>query len=517
MKEKPSSTTPTRPVVQTGIAGLDNILCGGFPPNRLYLVQGDPGVGKTTMALQFLREGVRRGERVLYVTLSETREELHAVAHSHGWSLDGVDVYEMSAGEAAVESAEEENTLYVPAEVELGERMRALLVEVDRVKPARLVIDSCSELRLLAHSPLRFRRQILSLKEGLVRRNCTVLLLENPTSAGGDPLLQSLVHGVVMMEQLLQVYGAERRRVRVIKLREVGFRGGYHDMNIRKEGVVVFPRLIAAEHRAALKAEPVSSGLASIDALLGGGIDRGTSSLFMGPAGSGKSALASQYASAAADRGERVAMFTFDEGAHTLLQRANALGMSLEKHIKSGLVTVQQVDPAELSPGEYIQVVRSAVEEHDARMIVIDSLNGYLQAMPEERFLIAQMHELLAYLAQRGVVTIMVVAQQGLLGSMTSPVDISYLADTVVLTRYFEAEGRVRKAVSVVKKRSGYHENTIREFSLGPDGFVVGPPLSRFQGVLTGVPIFEGSLSERLLDATEADSLDPRLGPKNER
>jgi circadian clock protein KaiC len=504
VQEKPVSISvpgaPKGTLVSTGVAGLDNILCGGLPAHRLYLIQGEPGVGKTTVALQYLLEGVRSGERVLYVTLSETKEELAAVAHSHGWSLEGLDVYEMSSGEGTLESNEDENTLYVPAEVELGERMRALLVEVDRVKPARLVIDSCTELRLLAHSPLRFRRQLLALKEGLVRRDCTILLLENPLSTGGDPLLQSLVHGVVLMEQLPQLYGAERRRVRIIKLREVRFRGGFHDMNIRKEGVVVFPRLVAAEHRAPLRPEPVSSGLSSIDALLGGGVDRGTSNLFMGPAGSGKSALASQYASAAAARGERVAMFTFDEGAHTLQERARAMGMDLDRHLESGLVTVQQVDPAELSPGEFIHVVRTAVEQDDARMIVIDSLNGYLQSMPEERFLIAQMHELLAYLAQRGVVTIMVVAQQGLLGSMTSPVDISYLADTVVLTRYFESQGRVRKAVSVVKKRSGRHENTIREVSMGPNGITVGEPLAHFQGVLSGVPIFEENGSEKLID-----------------
>ncbi len=508
MFDKTTTTSSNRgALVATGVSGLDNILCGGFPAHRLYLVQGDPGVGKTTLALQFLLEGVRQGEKVLYVTLSETREELYAVAHGHDWSLEGVNIYEMSAGEA-IETADEENTLYVPAEVELGERMRALLVEVDQVKPSRIVIDSCTELRLLAHSPLRFRRQLLALKEGLVRRNCTILLLENPVSTNGsDPLLQSLVHGVVLMEQLTPLYGAQRRRLRVIKMREVGFRGGFHDINIRKGGVVVYPRLVAAEHRGPLRPEPVASGVPELDALLGGGIDRGTSSLFMGPAGSGKSALASQYASAAADRGERVAMFTFDEGAHTLFQRANALGMSLEKHAMSGAVTVQQIDPAELSPGEFIHAVRSAVEDSHARMIVIDSLNGYLQAMPEEGFLVAQMHELLTYLAQRGVVTIMVVAQQGLLGTMTSPVDISYLADTVVLTRYFEAHGRVRKAVSVVKKRSGRHEDTIREFALSSRGVTVGEPLSQFQGVLSGVPVLDGSaLNHVLADSVSRDA-----------
>jgi circadian clock protein KaiC len=494
VQDKGSSASPSTAkgsVVSTGVAGLDNILCGGLPAHRMYLIQGDPGVGKTTVALQFLREGVRSGERVLYVTLSETREELAAVAESHGWTLEGVDVYEMSSADGGLESGEDENTLYVPAEIELGERMRALLVEVDRVKPARLVIDSCTELRLLAHSALRFRRQLLALKEGLVRRGCTILLLANLLSTDSDPLLQSLVHGVILMEQLPQLYGAERRRVRVVKLREVGFRGGFHDMNILADGVVVFPRLVAAEHRGPMQSESISSGLPSIDALLGGGLDRGTSNLFMGPAGSGKSALTSQYAATAAERGERVAMFTFDEGTHTLLQRANALGMHFEKHLQSGLITVQQVDPAELSPGEFIHIVRKAVEDDSARMVIIDSLNGYLQSMPEERFLVAQMHELLAYLAQRGVVTIMVVSQQGLVGSVTAPVDISYLADTVVLTRYFEVDGHVRKAVSVMKKRSGRHENTIREMSMGTHGISVGEPLSRFRGLLSGITTFD--------------------------
>jgi circadian clock protein KaiC len=470
----------------TGVTGLDDVLGGGFPRNRLYLVQGDPGVGKTTLALQFLREGVRLAERALYVTLSESREELRAVGESHGWSLDGIDVFEMSAGSRQGTSEVDENTLYVPAEVELGERMNDLLAEVDRVQPTRIVVDSCTELRLLAQSPLRFRRQLLMLKDDLVRRRCTILVLD---TIAGDLLLQSLVHGVVVMEQLAPLYGAERRRLRVVKLREVKFRGGFHDMTIEAGGgVIVFPRLVAAEHHDAFAHDTVSSGIREIDDLVGGGLDRGTSTLLMGPAGCGKSSLAVQYAAAAAARGERVAIFAFDEGPGTLFARAAATGADLAPHVAAGRIRVQQIDPAEMPPGEFAHVVCRAVED-GARMVVIDSLNGYLHAMPEEHFLCAQLHELLSYLRQRGVVTIMVVAQHGLVGAMTDTIDVSYLADTVVLTRYFESDGEVHKAISVMKKRSGRHEATIRKFSLGAEGFVVSEPLRDFRGVLTGTVV----------------------------
>jgi circadian clock protein KaiC len=483
--------------VSTGIPGLDDILCGGFPRNRLYLVQGDPGVGKTTLALQFLIEGLRQGERCFYVTLSETREELHAVAEAHGFNIEGMTIYEMSAAETISMRNEEENTLYVAGEIELGERMRDLLTEVDRVGPQRIVIDSCSELRLLAQSPLRFRRQLLALKADLVKRGCTILLLENPTSVGGDPLLQSLVHGVVEMQQLAPLYGAARRRLRVTKLRESSFRGGYHDMTISSGGVTVFPRLIAAEHGEEQPgAGAFGSGVAELDALLGGGFDRGTSVLIMGPAGSGKSALSQQYAIAAAERGETASIYTFDEGLGTAYARAESMGIPLRKQVRSGRLHMRQVDPAELSPGEFVAAVRHDVEQRKAGLIIIDSLNGYLHAMPEEHFLVAQMHELLSYLRQQNVLTIMIVAQHGFLGPMTGPVDVSYLADTVVLTRFFEAAGRVRKAISVVKKRTGSHEDTIRELRLGRGGVRVGQPLERFRGVMTGTPVFDGDEHE---------------------
>lgn len=490
------------PLVSTGTPGLDEVLCGGLPSRRMYLLQGDPGVGKTTLALRFLLAGAEQGERCLYVTLSETREELTAVANGHGWSLDPIELYEMSAAEHGIGELEE-NTLYVPAEVELGERIGALLSAVNKVQPNRIVLDSCSELRLLAQSPLRFRRQLLALKAELIRRDCTILLLENPTSVGGDPLLQSLVHGVIAMEQLSPLYGAERRRMRIVKMRELAFRGGYHDFVIRRGGVEVFPRLVASAHPAAFEPESVSSGVPALDALVGGGLDRGTSTLLMGPAGSGKSSIAMQYSVAAARRGEHVAYFSFDEGLEVLLARANKLGMELDEHIEQKRIVVKQIDPAELSPGEFTSIVRKSTEGVAARLLVIDSLNGFLQAMPEEHFLTTQLHEVLSFLRQRGVVTLLLMAQHGFLGRMDVPVDVSYLADSVMLTRYFEASGRVRKALSIVKKRSGAHEDTIREFAITSSGVVLGEPLTAFQGVLTGVPHYDGRDSSPLLQTSD--------------
>jgi circadian clock protein KaiC len=362
--------------------------------------------------------------------------------------------------------------------------MQRLLREVDLVKPTRIVLDSCTELRLLAQSALRFRRQVRALKDDLIRSECTVLLIENPVQLGGDPLLQSLVHGVICLDQHEQLFGVERRRLRVAKMREVDFRGGLHDVRIRHEGLVVYPRLVAAEHGVGFTRDLVSSGIPHLDALVGGGLDRGTSTLIVGPAGSGKSALTSQWAVAAAERGEHVAMYTFDEGSGTLFARAEGLGLPLRGHVEAGTITVQQIDPAELSPGEFVHVVRHAVESRRARVVVIDSLNGYLHAMPQEHFLAAHLHELLAYLRQHGVVVLMVVAQHGLIGG-ESPIDVSYVADNVIVTRFFEAEARVRKAISVVKKRAGAHEDTIRELTMGPRGLVFGEPLVGFDRVMT--------------------------------
>lgn len=473
----------------TGIAGLDHVLLGGLLRNRLYLVDGDPGAGKTTLATQFLLEGARRRERSLYITLSETAEELAAGAASHGWSLDGVTIVELVAEEADLD-AETQVTMYHPSEVELHATTRRVLEAVERVNPARVVFDSLSEMRLLAQHSLRYRRQILALKQFFIGRRCTVLLLDDKTSEGSDLQLQSIAHGVISLEHLAPLYGGARRRLRVIKLRGANYRGGFHDFSIRREGLTVFPRLVAAEHHATFEPSSVASGVHELDQLLGGGPDRGTSTLLIGPAGSGKSTLALQYAVAAARRGEHAVMFTFDESIATLEMRARSIGIALHDARESGTLRIQQIDPAEMSPGEFGFLVRSAVEQEGARLIVIDSLNGYLNAMPEERFLTAQLHELLTYLGQQGVTTIMVVAQHGLVGSRAeAPVDTSYLADSVVLLRYFEDRGRVRKAISVVKKRSGHHEDSIRELWFDRDGIHLGEPVTRLRGILTGVPM----------------------------
>jgi circadian clock protein KaiC len=474
--------------LSTGVAGLDDVLRGGLPASRMYLVEGDPGAGKTTLALQFLREGVRLGQRTLYITLSETRDELVAVCASHGWALDGIDVHEVSA--ALLD--DEDNTLFVPGDIELGERSREMLAEVERVGPARVVLDSCTELRLLAQSQLRFRRQLLALKEALIRRGCTILLLDNPGGHVGDGLLQSLVHGVIHMEQLSPEYGAERRRLRVKKLREVSFRGGYHDFVIRTGGLEVFPRLVAAEHHDRVLGEALKSGVRELDDLLGGGLPRGTSTLIMGPAGSLKSSIAIQYAVAAALGGDRVAAFLFDEDEATMVARSEGLGMPVRRCLSEGRLQVRQVDPAQLSPGEFTHIIREAVEKDGARLVLIDSLNGYLHAMSQEKLLALQLHELLSYLRQVGVATVMVVALHGLVGEQRAPIDVSYLADNVILMRFFEAQGQVRRAVSMLKKRTGRHEATIRELSIGNDRLVVGPPLDQFRGVLAGTPQYVG-------------------------
>lgn len=490
----PSPSTPrveTRPRrLETGIPGLDDILVGGLPAERLYLINGEPGAGKTTLAMQFLLEGLRHEERSLYVTLSETKDELADIARSHGWSLDALDILEVSADAMADES---ETTVFHPSEVELGQRMRKLLAEVDRLRPGRLVLDSCSELRLLAQSPLRYRRQILAFKQRVTQAGCTILLLDNPAPGSPDMLLQSVVHGVLSLEQLAPLYGAERRRMRVVKLRGLKYRGGYHDFVIRTGGLHVFPRLVAAEHHHDFAREPVPSGIPELDALLGGGPDRGTSLLLIGPSGSGKSAVGTQFAVAAAARGERAMVIALDENVDTYLARAASLGMDLRPHLATGRVSLAQVDPAELSPGEFVHRVRSAVEQENVRVVVIDSLNGYYNAMPEESFVALQLHELLLYLAQRGAFTLMTVAQHGLVGGESeAPIDLSYLADAVLLFRYFETSGQVRKAMTVVKKRSGRHESTIRELGLGDNGVRVGPVLERFRGVLSGNPEYLG-------------------------
>jgi len=482
----------TPPSAPTGVAGLDDILRGGFPTGRLLLIEGDPGVGKTTLALQFLLEGHRQGERGVYVTLSETREELEMVASSHGWSLDGIELFELTPPDAL--RGDDQNTLFHPSEVELAETTKAVVDLCARVKPKRLVFDSLSEIRLLAQSPLRYRREVLALKQHFAGRGCTVLLLDDLTGTQADGHLQSLAHGVVTMEKLVPLYGAQRRRLRIAKLRGVDFRGGYHDYVIERGGVVIFPRLVASEHKHEFERGVASSGMPELDAMLGGGLDRGTSALLLGPPGTGKSALSTQWASAAAARGEKVFIYAFDESLATMEARSKSLGIDLPAHEKAGRIVVRQIDPAEVPPGQLTHQVRQAVENEGARMIIIDSLNGYLQAMPDESFLVLQLHELLTYLGRQGVISILVVAQHGLVGaSMVSPTDVTYLADTVLLLRHFEAGGTLRKAVSVLKKRTGKHESAIRELRLSDKGITAGEPLTRFRGVLTGVPTYEGS------------------------
>jgi circadian clock protein KaiC len=481
----------TEPVAATGIVGFDAILGGGFPKDHVYLIQGDPGAGKTTLSLQFLLEGVKQGEKGLYITLSETKRELHAVARSHGWDLSGVEINEHLVREETL-SEEEDTTIFHPSEIELGQTVSRILEEVERVRPQRVVLDSLSEIRLLSQSNLRYRKQILALKQYFTNRGATVLFLDDKTAEGNDLQLHSVPHGVILLERRAPLYGAPRRRLEIIKLRGVDFRGGYHDFTIRRGGIELYPRLIAARDRGDGGDGHLASGITEIDALLGGGLDLGSSTLIMGPAGVGKSTLATQYAVAAAERGERSALFIFDESRRSLLRRSTAVGMDMTKSLKSDLITVQQVDPAELAPGEFANLVRIAVERDNAKVLIIDSLNGYLNAMPEERFLTLHLHEMLTYLGDHGVATILVMAQHGLIGSnMVSSVDVSYLADCVVLLRYYEAEGELHKAISVMKKRSGSHEKAIREFSMGAGGLSVGPPLKHFRGILSGIPIVE--------------------------
>jgi len=487
-------------IAPTGVPGLDEILEGGFPRERLFLIQGDPGVGKTTLALQYLLEGKRTDETGLYITLAETGQELESVARSHGWDLDGIHVFEQRVDPAL--GLDEENTLFHPAEVELAETTRAIIAEVERVKPDRVVIDSLSELRLLAQSGLRYRRQILALKQYFTGQHATVLLLDDRTSQTGDQQLQSVAHGVLSMDQLAPLYGGDRRRLRAVKMRGVAIKGGYHDFRILRGGIRVYPRLVAADHAEEFAPGELASGSAELDSLLGGGLSHGSSSLFLGPPGSGKSVLAMQYAVQAAMRGDNAIVFAFDEARHVALTRAKGLGLQLDGH--GGSITVQQIDPAEMAPGEFVSLARTAVEERHARVVVVDSLNGYMNAMPQEQFLVLQLHELLTYLGQRGVVTILVVAQHGVVGgSMNTPVDVSYLADTVLLFRHFESGGRLRKALSVLKKRTGGHESTIRELVIGPVGIRVGPALVDFHGVLTGIPQYVGGTNGVLAEASD--------------
>ena len=487
-KDRPEED-PAAGLVRTGVPGLDDVLGGGLTPARLYLVEGTPGAGKTTIAMQFLREGVRNGESVLYVTLSETIAELQGVAESHGWDLSGVHIRELLPTQESLQP-DEQYTMFHPSEMELSETTRRIIGDVDRLHPTRVVFDSLSELRLLAGNSLRYRRQILALKQFFAGRTCTVLLLDDMTAQQHDLHVQSIAHAVLRLEQLQSDYGAERRRLLVVKYRGRAYRGGYHDYKIARGGLLVYPRLVASEHVGEVIRTKMPSGIGPLDDLLGGGLETGTSTLFVGAPGTGKSTVAVQFALAAAQRGERAAMFLFDESISTLLTRCLGMGMDLAPWIASGHLTLRQVDPAELSPGELVHDIRRSVVDDGVSVVVIDSLNGYLNAMPGERFLIVQLHELLTFLGQAGVATLMIGAQHGVIGAqMQSPVDASYLADAVVLLRFFESDGEVRQAISVMKKRGGAHERTIRDFRMTAEGLKVGLPLREFRGILTGVPV----------------------------
>jgi circadian clock protein KaiC len=493
--------------VATGVSGLDDVLLGGFPPTHFYLIEGDPGAGKTTLGLQFLIEGIKRGEKGLYVTLSETKRELCDVASSHGWSLDGINIYELGDFEDRLRP-DRQYTVFHPAEIELSETTKRILDEVDRLHPARLVFDSLSELRLLAREELRYRRQILGLKQFFSTKDCTVLLLDDRTDRGeDDSQLQSISHGVLLLERVGIDYGTPRRRISVTKMRGAEFREGYHDFSIRRGGLTVYPRLVAAEHDKAARGRAVTSGVPELDTLLGGGLVSGTSTLLMGPAGAGKSTLITQYALAEARRGGRVACYIYEETRATFLTRSQGMGMDLDPYLENGTIHLQQVDPAEMTSGEFSHRVRQEVET-GTRVVVIDSLNGYLNAMPSERHLLVHMHELLTYLGQQGVLTLLTVAQHGLVGgTLQVPVEVSYLADTVIMLRFFEAMGAVCQAISVVKKRHGPHERTIRELAFTENGIRIGEPLREFHGVLTGVPVYNG-LTNPLLNHVSVTSPD---------
>lgn len=481
---------PTK--ARTGVPGLDDVLAGGLSPGHVFLLEGNPGTGKTTIALRFLLEGAEAGERGLYITLSETDRELRAGAASHGWTIgESIDVFELVPRESLLDVDQQQSLLY-SSDLELGETTKLIFEAIERARPSRVVLDSLSEIRLLAQSSLRYRRQILALKHYFARRGATVLLLDDLTTDTLDKTVHSVVHGVIRLEELAPNYGAERRRLRILKYRGQAFRGGYHDFTIKTGGVAVFPRLIAGDHRTGFARDPLPSGIAELDALLGGGIEKGSSALLLGPAGAGKSIFALQFVDAALKRGEKAAIFVFDEELGLLFNRARSMGFDLEAMRDAGGLHIEQVDAAELSPGEFAHRVRERVGNAQAKTVVIDSLNGYQAAMPEENALILHIHELLQYLNRQGATTFLTVAQHGLVGDMKAPVDLTYLADTVILLRYFEAVGEVKRAVSVIKKRTGRHENTIREFRIGARGLILGSPLEGFHGVLRGTPTYVG-------------------------
>ena len=497
MNNSDTVVQPTR--IPTGIAGLDDILSGGLPIGQMYLLEGTPGTGKTTVAMQFIMQGIRTGEQALYITLSESRLELEASARSHGWDVNQLSIAEFVPAEASL-SPEQQYTVFHPSEVELASTIQKLTDIVEERKPSRLVIDSLSELRLLAADTMRYRRQLLALKQFFVGRDTTVLLLDDRSAEGSDMQLQSIAHGVLRLDKVQRSYGVTRRQVEIVKMRGSAYREGFHDYTIETGGVRIYPRLVANEHNSTFKNDRVKSGLPALDEMFGGGVNRGSATLLIGPTGAGKSTLAMQYACAAAQRGDRAIVYAFDEVLRTAQERAESLGLPVGKEIARGTLAMSQVDPAELSPGEFVAQIRADVEERDTRVVVIDSLNGFLNAMPGERDLMLQLHELIAFLNQQGVVTFLILTQHGLVGTMHAEIDVSYLADTAVLLRYFESDGEIRQVISILKQRVGRHERTLREFRVEDTGIVVGEPLRNFRGILTGVP---DALDQSLRKASE--------------
>lgn len=476
----------------TGVSGLDDVLAGGFSRAHAFLIEGEPGSGKTTIALHFLRDGAARGEKTLYVTMSETEKELREGAVSHGWSLDpSIEIFELVPAESLLDGSQQQSLVY-SADLELGENIARLLAKVEDAAPDRIVIDSLSELRLLAQSSLRYRRQILAIKHFFARKAVTVLMLDDLTNDAADETVHSIAHGVIRLQQSMPEYGAERRRLSILKYRGEKYRGGYHDFAIKHGGIEVYPRLVATEHRTNYARNQLSTGIGAFDALLGGGLDTGSSALILGPTGTGKSLISLVFLAAAVARGEKAALFVFDEELDLLFKRVREFGIDLKELVQQGRAIVEQVDAAELSPGEFAHRVRKVVDQEQIRTVIIDSLTGYQAAMPQEQSLILHLHEILLYLNRQGVTTFVTLAQRGLVGDMATPVDVTYLADTVILLRYFEAMGEIRRAISIVKKRTGEHESTIREYRLGKGGLTIGEPLVDFQGVLRGTPKYDG-------------------------
>jgi circadian clock protein KaiC len=487
--------------ISTGIETLDNIMHGGFTADRLYLIEGYPGTGKTTLAIQFLLDGASKGERGLYVSLSETREELEGVAASHGWTLDGIDIHELVDQEKLTQE-QSQYTMFEPSEIELGATIDGVLKKIEAIKPKRIAFDSLSEMRLLAQGPLRYRRQILALKQFFVGRGCTTLMLDDKSGGDlatdlNDQQLQSIAHGVIRLEQSLNHYGAERRLLRVIKHRGRDFIGGAHDVLLKRGGMHVYPRKTLEDAQWQSTGKNISSGNEELDDLLGGGLMEGTSTLLLGPAGVGKSTMATQFAVAAAQRGERSVFFEFEESRHAFLQRSRGLGFEIDRYIENGLIELRHFTAGETTPAEFASQVRDAIKP-DAQgrkvtVVTIDSLNGFLNSMPHEQFLLIQLNDILQMLGRHGVVSFLITAQHGMLGmAMKTPLDASYMADNVLLFRYFETAGEIRQAISMVKKRTGKHERTIREFNLTQSGLKIGNPLTDFHGVLGGTPSYRG-------------------------